>query len=225
MIRTREPVLKHRRARRQHEERHADGPRQKEQQPAERIGVRRSDGTCLDHEGQHECRRGKHRDLNEHVMLQAEPTRCAERVAVAGEHHDLEEHDAAVPHHRHAAKDRQHHLGRHRLDQEQQEPAEEHGRGEQRNDRERVRNNACRFTRGDGGSGRYRMLERRRRPRGELRGFHRCPRERASTIPTPIRRASRFGHAPDGSSATESQIPHANDKMVVGRWSLVVGSG
>ena len=86
-------------------------------------------------------RYAKDEAVQDHVMPERQPARRAVRVAVSGEHYDLEKHDAAVPDHRHAAEDRQHHPGRYRLDHEQEEPAEKHGRREQGNDHGGVRHN------------------------------------------------------------------------------------
>ena len=85
-------------------------------------------------------------------------------VAVSGEERQLEEHHAAVPDHRRATENRQHHLGHHRLRGKRKECAEEERRCEQRDQCGRAR----RARNGAGvsercGVGRERVLE------GELR--------------------------------------------------------
>ena len=59
-------------------------------------------------------------------------------VEVAGQQRRLEEEHRHRPHRRRAAEHRQHHLGEHRLDGEQQERGEEGGDGERPHHRRRV---------------------------------------------------------------------------------------
>ena len=182
-------MLQHRRAGREHEERQPDTAREQEEQPADRVAIGNRHRSRLDHDGQDDGRRCEHNGVQNDVMTHAQPPRCAERVSIPGEHHDLEEHDAAVPDHRHTAEDRQHHLGNHRLDQEQQKPAEEHGRGEQRNDQGGRLGGVtgARGRRVVRAAARQSVLRRCRLRDGQIGSFHGCPALAASGIPARAR--------------------------------------
>ena len=135
MVRPRKPVLKNRCARSEHEERQANRTREENQQPGDRSTFGRRDRLALDHKRKHGERQHEERDVQRHLRPGADPGGDAVRVCVSRQQRDLEEDHAGIPDHRRAAKQRQHHLGDHRLNEEQQERADKQRRREQRDHR------------------------------------------------------------------------------------------
>jgi len=139
MVGRREPLLQHRRGRRQHKEWKTDERHEREEEPGHGVGV-----TCrCRHEPRPEWKdsaRGHEKKRISHgVALRAERG-GAMRVAVPGQQGHLEKDHARVPDHRRAAEQRQDHLRHHRLEQKHQKRAEEQ-RGAKEPD-ERMRHRA-----------------------------------------------------------------------------------
>ena len=130
--RTREPRLYQRTRRRQQEVRQPDGDgQQSEYQPRRILASLR-----LPVRGRHDRQNGE-RQHEQHRMkppLRARRDTVHERVGirVAGEQRGLEEHEARRPHRRGSAEPRKDLLRHHRLDEEQQERADEDRDGVQK---------------------------------------------------------------------------------------------
>ena len=128
MVGAREPALQQRRCRRDREERRADADRQPADQPQHRnaIGRRRRAGQI-----KRQKRRGgeQHGAMDQRLRAPLEPRRQQMRVEIAAQQRRLEKAHAGVPHARRPAEARQHHLGDHRLHEEQQACAEKQRSG------------------------------------------------------------------------------------------------
>jgi hypothetical protein len=127
-----EPRLQQRRAGGEREERQADRGGEQAEEPKGLAALRRRAPALRDRERQHEHRRHHDRDVNGKSDLRPREPDQPVRIGVAREQRRLEEHHGDRPHRRGAAEPRQHHLGEHRLDHEQQRRAREHRRDVER---------------------------------------------------------------------------------------------
>jgi len=121
-------VLQQRRSGRQREKGWTNRRRQPTNQPKHRKAV---GGRCRLRQikRQEGCADRQHNSMDRGLREATEPGNQKMRIGVAEKQCRLEKADCRVPHTRRSAEPRQHHLGDHWLDQEQQTGAEEQCRG------------------------------------------------------------------------------------------------
>ncbi len=121
MIGARKPALQQGAARRHQKEWDTHRDEQHAQQPPDRHPRCRRLAVLRRHDNrQREERCRQKHDVQNSLVLEAEPPRGRVCVKVSGQQHALEEDHAGVPDRRRSTEERQHHLGDHRLHDEEQ---------------------------------------------------------------------------------------------------------
>ena len=124
-----EPGLQQRIVGRQRKERQPDRDREQAEQPERVARGRRLAPPACDRQRQRQQRDHQQHQMDRHRQHAAFELHQIMRIGVAAEQQRLEEHHRHRPHRRRAAEPRQHHLGEQRLHREQQQRADEDGRG------------------------------------------------------------------------------------------------